>query len=814
MCAAAVESQPVVRDERRKQVNLQPGWWANIAGGVPRRLRQAYKEHPWVFSVLNSRKRHITSAPFVVGKTMLDGSTIAVDQRDGETAVKLADLFSRPNRGMSGKVLLAFTQLWMDLLGECFWILGRDNVAQTPAFIMPWPGGSIWRPHALGPDDLPLSWELTKPRTGKRVRFSVDQLVYFHTENPYDMARGCPPLLAGNTTLNADVEADEHMLAKFINGVEASGFLSFNGALSDDQYLDIRRQMEDKHKGSRKAHKLMILEDGAKFTPNTQTNKDLEYLGLRQWNKDVVLGLFNWPETALGKTTDQTFANAAQANRDLWGGNIIPIQDDLAETIDSQLFRHIEGGRFTGFFDRSKVDALRQVEEAKWDTALKMKEAGVTLLEQNRKLDLDLKRQPGDDAVLVGNTQVPVEAVIAGATLPIAGAPAPAPAPGGGVPSVPPMMELDAAMQAELARDDMATDQAHELHVAAITKLETVEKQARAQGAASRWNRWWTEVLRPSERAYVPPLRSYFVALSNQIMRQFNAVAREERSAPGLPVTTVKITSSDVERIIFDRAEWDARLRSISRDAFNAAAEFSSAFTTQVLSALVGPQVVGIDLNAAPIQRFINARVQLVTGINDRIATQLATQLREGIANNEGLRELRVRIANVSGRLADPARTLRIARTEQGTIASTIEFEEASAALDLGRWLSAGDENVRNTHFVAELSSFDRPVLLGRELFTNGLRHPLDPTGPASEVVACRCGLDLVPPDEAERILSNRAVTMTERELRLAFYGAMDLAAGRTEDYVRSGRSVKYLDELLGWDTQNLQTVCNHTARS
>lgn len=811
MCAAAIESRPVERDERRKQANYQPGWWAGITGGVPRRLNQAYKEHPWVFSVLNSRKRHVTSAPFVIGKTMLDGSTIEVDQRDGETAVKLSELFQRPNRGMSGKMLLAFTQLWMDLLGECFWILGRENVAQTPAFIMPWPGGSIWNPKALGPDELPVSWELTKPRTGRRVMFSVDQLVYFRTENPYDMVRGCPPLTAGTITLNADVEADEHMLAKFINGVEASGFLSFNGALDDDQHADIRRQMEDKHRGARKAHKLMILEDGAKFTPNTQTNKDLEYLGLRKWNKDVVLGLFNWPETALGKTTDQTFANAAQANRDLWGGNIIPIQNDLADTIDAQLFRHIEGGRFTGFWDRSKVDALRVVEEAKYETALKMKELGLTGLEINRKLDLDLKRQPGDEAVLVPNTQVPVEAVIAGATVPAAGQPA---APGGGVPSVAPLMELDAAMQAELARDDMATDQAHDLHVAAIDKLETVEKQARAQGAAARWNTWWTKVLRPSERAYIKPLRDYMLALSNQIMRQFNAVARDERSVPGLPAHVVKITSADVERIIFDRAEWDARLRSISREAFNAAADFSSAFTTEVLSKLVGPQVVGIDLNAAPVQRFINARTQLITGINDRIATQLATQLREGIANGESLRELRVRIANVSGRLADPARTLRIARTEQGTIASTIKFEEASAALDLGRWLSAGDENVRNTHFVAELSSFDRPVLLGRELFTNGLRHPLDPTGPASEVVACRCDLDMVPPDEAENILSNRAVTMTERELRLAFFGAMELVAGRTEDYVRSGRAAKYLDALLGWDTQNLQTVCNHTVRS
>jgi len=812
MCAAAISSEPVDREAtlrpRRRQAGANPGFWAGLTGGAPHRLTHAYKEHPWVFATLNSRKRHITSAPFVVGKTASDGSTLQVDQGDGETAMKLASLFERPNRSMSGKQMLAFTQLWMDLLGECFWVLGRKNVAQVPDFMMPWPGGSIWKPHAMGPDDIPVSWMLTKPN-GSRVLLSADQVVHHHTENPYDMTRGCPPLAAGTITLNADVEADEHMLAKFVNGVEASGFLSFAGEVDEDQYADMRKQMEDKHRGARKAHKMMILEDGATFIPNTQTNKDLEYLGLRQWNKDVVLGLFNWPETALGKTTDQTFSNAAQANRDLWGGNIIPIQDDLAATIDTQLLRHIEGGKYTAFWDRSKVDALRMVEESKWDTVLKMKEAGTTLREANRKMDLDLERQPGDDVVLVPNTQAPIEAVAAGATLMQPAAPAaPGPTP------EPKTAELDAAMQAELARDDLATEQARSLHLSAIDALETKAKRKRAQGAAARWNQWWQQVLRPSERVYVTPLRNYMLALSNEIMRSFNRVARETRVAPGLPMTEAKVTTSDVEAIIFDRAEWDARLRSISREAFNAAAEFSSAFTTEALSSLVGPQVVGIDLNAAPVQRFINARTQLVTGINDRIAGQLATQLREGIANGESIRELRVRIANISGRLSDPARTLRIARTEQGTIASTIKFEEASAALDMGRWLSAGDEDVRNTHFVAEFSSFDRPVLLGRELFTNGLRHPLDSTAPASEIVNCRCDLDMVPPDEADAHLANRAVPMTADELRLAFYGGMELAAGKLEEYVRSGQGEAYLDTLLGWDAENLQTTCAHSARS
>jgi hypothetical protein len=52
------------------------------------------------------------------------------------------------------------------------------------------------------------------------------------------------------------------------------------------------------------------------------------------------------------------------------------------------------------------------------------------------------------------------------------------------------------------------------------------------------------------------------------------------------------------------------------------------------------------------------------------------------------------------------------------------------------QWLTQGDDRVRDTHAAIDGERVD----IGAA-FSNGLRYPHDPVGPASEVVNCRCSL-------------------------------------------------------------------------
>jgi HK97 family phage portal protein len=86
------------------------------------------------------------------------------------------------------------------------------------------------------------------------------------------------------------------------------------------------------------------------------------------------------------------------------------------------------------------------------------------------------------------------------------------------------------------------------------------------------------------------------------------------------------------------------------------------------------------------------------------------------------------------------ARSTAIARTESAGALSQGSWDQAQEMGDLYRskeWLAFSDAETRETHTAC--------MAQGRiginEPFTNGLMYPLDPTGPADEVINCRCVL-------------------------------------------------------------------------
>lgn len=777
----------------------------------PSRVRQPYKEHAGVQMTVSSRMRTFAQAPFTIGTKLPDGRLAAVGEGVDPIADQLIKLFDCPNRFMTGRRMWMHTRSWLDLIGECFWILGRERVSEAPRWIQPWPGGSLWRPGPPGPDGYPVGWLFRHPITGRQVKISSDRLVFFRTVNPQTPVRGCAPLLATFTRLTADVEADDRDLAFFENNAEASGYLTYPHAMDEERWEEIQTRYEDRHMGARKQFRIGVLDDGTKFVSNTVTNRDMEYLKMRQFNQMQVQGTFNWSDVFLGRGDGLPFANFIAQLRSGWENNIIPQQEIDADEVWVQLFRFISGGKYRGFFDHSKVAALRQAREQQWATVNEMKKAGNSLKEAVRQLGIENKPQPGWEEVLVPATLLPIQAVLAGDTGPSAPAPA---NPEGAETSTPPTSDTAQPENADDERPETQSDGGpqgnaidsdmaklldavdhHQVRceqkvLAQIAAMTDVQRQSTARKRRQQWLAWNQSVLRTSERHMIRRLRPYFTALGETQMRQFDRVARQNRDASDVPgYTTRALGLEDIDDILFDREEWDARLRTLMRQSMNLSLDLSLAFTTQQLTELVGPQVIGVDLNSAPVQRFLDTRVQLTTGINARIERELSRQLQAGFANGESTRELRTRIASITDRLNTPARTLRIARTEQGTMASTLRFQLGQAAVDFHIWIHAADELVRNSHFVAELTSADSPVRVG-EPFSNGLLHPLDPLGAAEEVINCRCLAELL----ARSLTQNLA--MTAEEMRTAFFAGMEsiVASWETVDAEAWGERLLQLD--------------------
>lgn len=89
------------------------------------------------------------------------------------------------------------------------------------------------------------------------------------------------------------------------------------------------------------------------------------------------------------------------------------------------------------------------------------------------------------------------------------------------------------------------------------------------------------------------------------------------------------------------------------------------------------------------------------------------------------------------------ARARAIAQTEMISASNqAASFAAQSTGYETRKfWSTSGLSNIRETHIEAEQYSNQKDGLKEDETFPNGLLYPGDPSGPAEEVINCRCTL-------------------------------------------------------------------------
>jgi len=194
---------------------------------------------------------------------------------------------------------------------------------------------------------------------------------------------------------------------------------------------------------------------------------------------------------------------------------------------------------------------------------------------------------------------------------------------------------------------------------------------------------------------------------------------------------------------------WEAELRKLFRDAFRSAYDDGAAAVASEL----GAEALDFDRAA---QDFISSKlIKVSEGVNSTNADLLRRALAKAFA--ESPTDSTGTIAERLREVLEPAKTASrdvytsfhkraktIARTETGAIDSHVRQESFIASgVELHEWVAAGDDLERPTH--DSIDGATVPVGESFELLqANGsiveMKHPHDPSGPAHEVVNCRCG--------------------------------------------------------------------------
>ena len=266
---------------------------------------RAYGEIGWFHAVVALIGRSIAEVEWTLNR-VVDGET---EEVTGPSRVKT--VMNNPNEFQSGHDLMELTQLYEELTGEGYWHLskngGKDELWTFPPHRMKvvidnkeYIAGYVF----AGPEgDIPL------PK---------DEIVPFISPNPLTPWRGIGPAQSIGIELDTQTYANQTNRSFFYNGASMGIMISYPGDVPVDEYNRMKEQFQSDHRGSGRAHRAILLTNGAQIVdPNQKFGaRDMDFINMLKNNRDVILGAYGTSYSMLGGSEHVNRATAEAAQVD------------------------------------------------------------------------------------------------------------------------------------------------------------------------------------------------------------------------------------------------------------------------------------------------------------------------------------------------------------------------------------------------------------------------------------------------------------------------------------------------------------------
>jgi HK97 family phage portal protein len=368
-----------------------------VVGG--NKVTDPYASNPWVRGAIESIAMNISGTPIM---WMNSRDQVASPQ----DSAKWDRLFQKPNDQMGLQQLIEATLIHLLLWGECMWVLDRKEPTAIPAGIIPY-AGPMFEP-IINTASKIVGWKYDTS-DGKTIPFNTWEVVFFKMYNPYDPIRGLSPIQAAQLGIDQDNMASQYNKAFFMNSALPGGVIEIDEELSDETFNRMKQQFQDHHGGVNKAHMMAILEGGAKYKQLVPSQKDMEFLQQKHWNRDEILACYKVPKLELGVWEGVNFAVAKVQSREFWVKTLVPKMRLLEHIMWAQLFSLTSTGNIYLKFDVSKVDALQAEVNEKIDMAFKLWQMGASLNEMIDRFELNIPKTDAGNARFVTNNVFPID---------------------------------------------------------------------------------------------------------------------------------------------------------------------------------------------------------------------------------------------------------------------------------------------------------------------------------------------------------------------------------------------------------------------
>lgn len=251
------------------------------------------------------------------------------------------DVWRKANKFMPGQEFVETFQQHVDLTGEAWWIIGRHPKVKTLPLEL-WPVRPDRMEPVPDPVDFIRGYVYTGPG-GEKVPLDVTDVICLKMPNPMDPYRGLGPVQAALVDIESSALAAQWNRNFFRNSAEPGGLMEVEKRLSDDEFDELRDRWAEQHRGVANAHRVAILEQGAKWVDRKYTNRDMQFTELRTLGSEMIREAFGFPKAMLGTdVANRALAEAQEVVFSRW--LLVPRLDRIKGALNHELLPMFPGG--------------------------------------------------------------------------------------------------------------------------------------------------------------------------------------------------------------------------------------------------------------------------------------------------------------------------------------------------------------------------------------------------------------------------------------------------------------------------------------
>ena len=208
--------------------------------------------------------------------------------------------------------------------------------------------------------------------------FDKDEIIAitnFNPMSPYPMNYSwLSDVQAIATAIDADYQASKRNRKYFYNNASVNGVLETEKDIWQQTVEQIISKREQKYRGVDNAHKVGVLTGGLKYKPINPSQKEMDFVESRRFNRDEILWFFKVPKAIIGLGEGDNALNVRSFQQIFARETIKPIATRIAEAFNNELFNDTSRFEFVNIVPND----LEQTRQDRMANALTLNEFRAT----------------------------------------------------------------------------------------------------------------------------------------------------------------------------------------------------------------------------------------------------------------------------------------------------------------------------------------------------------------------------------------------------------------------------------------------------